>query len=58
MTVYNNLEKINVEVGDDVLTNQVIGKVGKHTSTGRPTLVFLIFKNTSILNPAHWIYKM
>lgn len=58
MTVYNNLININVEVGDVLSTNQVIGKVGKHISTGRPTLLFLIYKNTKALDPSHWIYKM
>jgi len=58
LSVYNNLSSINVEVGDELTTNQVIGKVGKSTATGRPTLSFLIYKNTQALNPAHWIYKM
>ena len=58
LSVYNNLSSINVEVGDELTTNQVIGKVGNSTATGRPTLSFLIYKNTQALNPAHWIYKM
>ncbi|TQD40798.1 murein hydrolase activator EnvC family protein [Haloflavibacter putidus] len=58
MTVYNNLVNIQVEVGDELSTNQIIGKVGKHISTGRPTLLFLIYKNTQALDPSHWIYKM
>lgn len=58
ITVYNNLAGINVEVGDVLSTGQIIGRVGKHTSTKRPTLTFLIYKNTQILNPALWIYKM
>ncbi|SHI65890.1 Septal ring factor EnvC, activator of murein hydrolases AmiA and AmiB [Mesonia phycicola] len=58
LSVYNNLSEINVEVGDKLTTNQVIGRVGKGTATGRPTLSFLIYKNTQALNPAHWIYKM
>ncbi|MDR6299856.1 murein hydrolase activator EnvC family protein [Mesonia maritima] len=58
ITVYNNLAEIDVEVGDKLSTNQIIGRVGRHTSTGRPTLTFLIYKNTQTLDPALWIYKM
>ncbi|MBW2960201.1 murein hydrolase activator EnvC family protein [Mesonia aestuariivivens] len=58
LSVYNNLSHINVEVGDELTTNQVIGRVGKSTATGRPTLSFFIYKNTQALDPALWIYKM
>ena len=58
ISVYRNLSSINVEVGDQLTTNQVIGKVGKSTATGRPTLYFSLFRNTNLLNPELWIYKM
>lgn len=62
ISVYKNLSDINVEVGDAISTNQVLGKVGKATATGRPTLMFYIAEinasNIKYLDPALWIYKM
>lgn len=58
ITVYNNISKILVEQGDVLTTGQIIGNVGKSTATGRPTLNFLIYKNTQALDPSLWIYKM
>ena len=61
ISVYKNLSSINVEVGDEVITNQVLGKVGNATATGRPTVMFYIAEVKSsikYLDPAHWIYKM
>lgn len=58
VTVYNNLSEIKVETGDVLTTGQVIGRVGRSTATGRPTLYFTIFRNTKLLDPSLWVYKM
>ena len=58
ISVYNNLESVQVQTGDPITTGQILGVVGNATSTGRPTLNLSLFKDTTSLDPALWIYKM
>lgn len=58
ITTYSNLSKVYVKEGDKVSTKQDIGEVGIDTSTGETILRFIISKESSTQNPAHWIYKM
>lgn len=57
-SVYNNLRKINVEVGDKLTTQQTLGYAGKSTATSRPTLQFYITKKSNFVNPARWLTGM
>jgi len=57
ISIYNNLAQIEVHTGDIVTTGQEIGKVGKSTTTQRPTLSFQIYKNNQALDPLHWILR-
>lgn len=55
-TVYSNLDKVNVNKGDEVSTNTVIGNI--HTNLkGRTELHFEVWKGTSIQNPSYWLSK-
>lgn len=58
ITIYSNLSKVYVKEGDKVITKQEIGEVGTDSSTGETVLRFVISKESSTQNPAHWIYKM
>lgn len=58
ISVYKNIDKLNVRKGDKVKRNQFIGSIGKDLSDGSTTLGFYIFKNSAKQNPAEWIYKM
>ncbi|PZW44254.1 septal ring factor EnvC (AmiA/AmiB activator) [Mesonia algae] len=58
ISVYNNLESLQVQTGDPITTGQILGLVGNATSTRRPTLYLSLFKDTISLDPALWIYKM
>jgi septal ring factor EnvC (AmiA/AmiB activator) len=58
LSIYNNLQKVFVKSGDKVTRGEIIGEVGINSSSGKTTLFFLLFKNTTKLNPEHWIYKM
>ena len=58
ITVYNNLTNILVKKGDKVATKQQIGTIYKNPSSGKTVLKFLVYKNTSRMNPADWVYKM
>ncbi len=58
ITLYNNLETILVKKGDKVTTKQKIGKVYTDKISKKTILKFQVWKNTTHLNPASWIYKM
>lgn len=58
ITLYNNLETVTVKKGDKVTTKQVIGKVYTDKISKKTILKFQVWKNTTRLNPASWIYKM
>jgi septal ring factor EnvC (AmiA/AmiB activator) len=55
-TLYSNLEKIFVKVGDKVVTGQEIGKIHTNVSDGKTILHFEIWQeNKTTVNPALWI---
>lgn len=58
ITLYNNLETVLVKNGDKVTTKQKIGKVYTDKISKKTILKFQVWKNTTRLNPASWIYKM
>ena len=57
ITAYNNLENSLVKMGDNVATGQKLGKVYTDKVTGKTTLIFVLFKNTTRLNPASWVLQ-
>ena len=54
---YNNLEKVTVKKGDVVITGQEIGQVFTDKVSKKTNLVFVLFKNTTRLNPSSWILR-
>lgn len=52
---YNNLENLLVKKGDKVVTGQRIGQIFTDKLSNKSTLIFVVFKNTTRLNPAEWI---
>lgn len=58
ITVYYNLASVNVKKGDRVSTKQNIGTFFTHPVTGKTNFKFLVYKNTTELNPEDWIYRM
>lgn len=57
ITAYNNLGKLFVKKGQMVSTGEALGKVFTDKVTGKTKLIFVIFKNTTRLNPSSWILK-
>jgi septal ring factor EnvC (AmiA/AmiB activator) len=55
ITSYNNLENTTVKKGDKIATGQIIGKIFTDKVTAKTTLIFVLFKNTTRLNPASWM---
>ncbi|MFT5752181.1 MAG: septal ring factor EnvC (AmiA/AmiB activator) [Flavobacteriales bacterium] len=58
ISVYNNLDNIGVRKGDKVERGQSIGKVAISNISGKTVLKFGIRKNTTKMNPAHWVLNM
>lgn len=57
ITVYLNLNSVNVSKGDHVNTKQSLGKI--HTdSSGKAVIKFLVLQNTTYLNPETWLFNM
>lgn len=55
VTVYSNLIKIQVKVGDPVTAQQIIGEVYNDTKTSSAVYKLQIWKENTILNPIEWI---
>lgn len=58
ITTYSNIGKVFVKKGDKVGTKQTIGELHFNTFTNKAILKFLIFQNTTKLNPQSWIVNM
>lgn len=58
ITLYNNMETVTVKKGDKVTVKQTLGKIYTDKISSKTILKFQIWKNTTRLNPADWIYKM
>ncbi|UOB16023.1 murein hydrolase activator EnvC family protein [Abyssalbus ytuae] len=58
ISVYNNLSKVFVKEGDDVVTKQEIGEVFTSKINNETILKFMIYENNRTSNPANWIFQM
>jgi len=54
---YNNLQSSSLKKGDFVTTGQKIGQIFTDKVSNKTKLIFVLFKNTTRLNPADWILK-
>jgi murein hydrolase activator len=57
-TTYSNIGKVFVKKGDKVSLKQSLGEIYFNPITGKAILKFLIFQNTTKLNPQSWIVNM
>ncbi|MEI7491531.1 MAG: peptidoglycan DD-metalloendopeptidase family protein [Bacteroidota bacterium] len=55
LTVYSNLDVVNVKEGQEVTTRQAIGKVHYNTEEQKTELHFEIWKGKMIQNPENWL---
>lgn len=58
ITTYKNMGKVYVKKGDKVKAKQPIGEIFTHPQTGKTTLQFSVFNNSTPQNPNSWIYRM
>ncbi|MCT4602732.1 MAG: peptidoglycan DD-metalloendopeptidase family protein, partial [Marinifilum sp.] len=56
-TVYSNLATVNVKKGDVVQSKEKIGVVYTDNSQDQTILKFQLWKGSTKLNPAHWLYR-
>ena len=56
ITIYSNLQETYVKKGDQLKTKQEVGLV--LTDQGKTDFHFELWKGTSILDPAHWLFKV
>lgn len=54
---YNNLESTYVKKGDLIKTGQKVGRIFTDKVSNKTKLIFVLFKNTTRLNPASWLIK-
>jgi septal ring factor EnvC (AmiA/AmiB activator) len=54
---YNNLENVYVKKGDNIVISQKIGRIFTDKVSKKTKLIFVLFKNTTRLNPSSWILK-
>ncbi|MFN6037006.1 MAG: murein hydrolase activator EnvC family protein, partial [Bacteroidota bacterium] len=57
LSVYTNLQKVNVKQGDKVTLKQNIGEILYSSETGGTTLNLQIWKGQTKLNPEDWLFK-
>lgn len=57
MTIYQNLETVNVRTGDKVAFKQNLGRIATDAS-GKAIIKFLITQNVTTLNPELWLANM
>lgn len=55
ITLYLNLNRINVSKGDKVSIKQSLGTVNTNPATGKAVLKFFVLQNTTYLNPQVWL---
>ncbi|MBT8275623.1 MAG: peptidoglycan DD-metalloendopeptidase family protein [Bacteroidia bacterium] len=58
ISVYYNLDNLLVKKGDKVTTKQEIGTIFTNGLSGKTVLKFLIYQNSTRMNPADWVYRM
>jgi len=57
MTIYQNLETVNVKTGDKVSFKQNLGRISTDAS-GKAIIKFIITQNVDTLNPELWLANM
>jgi murein hydrolase activator len=57
VSVYSNMDDVNVKSGDKVAVKQTIGTIGADGDENRSNIMFQIWKGQKILNPEEWLYR-
>jgi len=57
LTVYSNLDKVYVKIGDKVTTKQKIGTIFTSKTDSRTELHFEVWQSKTLLNPEEWLAR-
>ncbi len=57
LTIYQNLETVNVKEGDKITRKQVLGRI-QTDPNGKAILKFMVSQNATTLNPEDWLSNM
>jgi septal ring factor EnvC (AmiA/AmiB activator) len=57
LTVYSNLDKVYVKIGDKVTTKQKIGTIFTNKSDSKTELHFEVWQSKTLLNPEEWLAR-
>jgi septal ring factor EnvC (AmiA/AmiB activator) len=57
LSVYSNLDKVYVKIGEKVFTKQAIGTVFTNRADSKTELHFEIWQSKTLLNPNYWLAK-
>ena len=55
LTVYSNLQDVNVKKGDKVKTRQTLGTIAISEGESRSRLHFELWQGTIVQNPSGWL---
>jgi septal ring factor EnvC (AmiA/AmiB activator) len=58
ISIYKNIEKLHVKIGDKVKLGESLGVIHTNEFTGKTEMSFYILKNNVFLNPQQWISRM
>jgi len=58
ISLYSNLESINVQKGDPIILKQNLGKIFTDKLNGKTILIFQIWKDTRKENPKSWLLRL
>ena len=57
LTVYSNLDKVYVKIGDKVTTKQKIGTIFTNKTDSKTELHFEVWQSKTLLNPEEWLAR-
>lgn len=57
LTVYSNLDKVYVKIGDKVTTKQTIGTIFTNKTDSKTELHFEVWQSKTLLNPEEWLAR-
>ena len=55
ISVYCNVDNVKVKSGDEIKAGTIIGDVTKDVEDGNPKLLFQLYHEKTLLNPADWL---
>ena len=55
ISVYCNVDNVQVKSGDEIKAGTIIGDITTNAEDGNPQLLFQLYREKTLLNPAEWL---